>query len=60
MSKRLSSGAAIVGAGLSKFGAYLKEVKTANLFVEADTLNLSGHTSGQNIFVGGIHVSEYL
>lgn len=34
-SRQLGRGVALVGAGLSKFGAYPKEVKSTDLFVEA-------------------------
>lgn len=33
--RRLGRGVAVVGAGLSKFGSYPKEVRTTDLFVEA-------------------------
>ena len=35
MAKKLIRGVAVVGAGLSKFGVYPKEVKATDLFVEA-------------------------
>jgi hypothetical protein len=34
----LSRGVAVVGAGLSKFGAYPNEVKTTDLFVDASEM----------------------